>query len=83
MNKTITPIKDSCWIRIFIGNGHAEDARNIHFEYTLGNPGYADVVVTSPIEEFAFIEEPTDLKFDILTGIGDHINKKINDISWT
>ncbi len=74
---------EQCIAEIFLDDDHSVKNK-VEFKYTLKSDGYADVIVTKIYEDYSpYVGAPSDLRADVLVAIGDCIQCKINEISWT
>lgn len=80
--KTVKYYEETCDAEIFLDNDISVKNK-VEFIYTIKENGYADVVVTRIFEDYAAHGLPSDLRSDVLVSIGDRINRKIDEISWT
>ncbi len=76
----VSIIKDVCKADVYLEDESVTPVE-VEFCYVIMNDGFVNVTVNKINKEFFGV--PSDLKYDITVAIGMHIDRKINEISWT
>lgn len=81
-NKDSEPktIHDKCKADLYLEDESVTPVE-VEFCYIVMPDGFVNVTVNKINKEFFGI--PSDLKYDVTVAIGMHIDRKINEISWT
>ncbi len=75
--------KDSVVAEIYLEDDHSVK-KLVEFTYCEPESNYVNVTITNIDKDFTpHLSMPSDLRYDVIMAIGDHLNKKINEISWT
>lgn len=75
-----TIISDSCNADVYLENENMTPVK-VEFCYIIMPDGFINVTVKKIEKEFFGV--PSDLRYDVTVAIGQHVNRKINEISWT